>query len=172
MVSGIHWGSWNISSMGKGRTIVYRQGLLGGEDWISWKLIGIFVDVLLFKIVFYWLCYYGCPDFSQFVPFHPAPHSLWQSPHHCSCPPVLRVSSSATPFPIRYFTPPQLFCNYLFVLLNPLTSSPIFPHTPPIWQPSKRSPYPGFCLCSSCLLSLFFVDSIVDRYVFIAIYCS
>ena len=30
------------------------------------------------------------------------------------------------------------------------------------------SPYPWFCLCSSCLLTLFF-DSIVDRYVFIAI---
>ena len=26
-----------------------------------------------FYIIFYWLCYYSCPDFSPFVPFHPAP---------------------------------------------------------------------------------------------------
>ena len=31
---------------------------------------------------------------------------------------------------------PWLFCNYLFVLLNPLTSSPILPHSSPIWRPS------------------------------------
>ena len=48
-----------------------------------------------------------------------------------------------------------LFCNYLLVLLNSLTSSPIPPLTPPIWWPSKRSLYPWFCLCCSCLLGLF-----------------
>ena len=40
------------------------------------------------------------------------------------------------------------------VVLNPLTPSPIPPYPAPIWQPSKYSPYPWFCLCSS-LLSLF-----------------
>ena len=35
-----------------------------------------------------------------------------------------------------------LFCNYLFVLLNSLTSSPIPQYPPPIWQPSKCSQYP------------------------------
>ena len=72
-------------------------------------------------------------------------------PHHCSRSWVMHVSSLATPFPILCFTSPWLFCNYLFVLLNPLTSSPI---PLPIWQPSKCSLYPWFCLCS-CLLSLF-----------------
>ena len=56
------------------------------------------------------------------------PNSLKQSPHHCSCPWVMHISSLATPFPILYFTAPWLFCNYQFVLLNPLTSSPTPPY--------------------------------------------
>ena len=60
------------------------------------------------------------------------PYSLKQSPHHCSCPWVMHISSSATPFPILYCTSPWLFCNCLFVLVNPLTSSPI----PPLPLPS------------------------------------
>ena len=35
------------------------------------------------------------------------------------------IGSLATPFPIQSFAFLWLFCNYLFVLLNPLTSSPI-----------------------------------------------
>ena len=65
---------------------------------------------------------------SQFFPFSPySPHSLRQSPHHCSCPWVMHISSLATPFPTLYFISPWLCCNYLFVLLNSLTSSPIPP---------------------------------------------
>ena len=79
----------------------------------------------------------------------------------------MHISSLATPFPILYFTAPWLFCNYLFVLLKSFISLPIIPHPSPIWQPWKPSRYPWLCLCS-CLLSLF-LDSIVDRYVFIAI---
>ena len=109
-----------------------------------------------FQIIFYWLCYYSCPDFPPLPPQPSTSHSLRQSPHHCSCPWVMRISSLATPFPILYFMYPRLFCNYLFVLFNPLTSSSIPPHRPAIWQPSKCSPYPWFCLCSSCLLSLLF----------------
>ena len=29
--------------------------------------------IFLFSIIFYWLCYYSCPNFSSFVPLHPAP---------------------------------------------------------------------------------------------------
>ena len=82
------------------------------------------------------------------------PHSLRQSPHHCSCLWIIRISTLATPFPILYT--PWLFCNYLFVFLNSFTFLPIPLHTPPIWQPLKCSLYPWFCLSSSCLLSLFF----------------
>ena len=70
---------------------------------------------------------------------HPVPpYSLRQSPQHCSCPWIMYVSSLATPFPLFYFISPWLFCNYLFVLLNLLTSSPILPLPPPIWQPSSN----------------------------------
>ena len=77
---------------------------------------------------------------SQFFPLHPPPpsnpHSLRQFPHHCSCPWVMCISSLATPFPILYFISPWLYCNQLFVFLNPLTSLPILPNIPPIWQPT------------------------------------
>ena len=109
---------------------------------------------------------------SQCFPLCPPPlstsHSLRSSPHHCSCPWVMCINSLATPFPILYCTSPWPFCNYQFVLLNPLASSPIPPHSPPIWQPSKCSWCPWFCLCS-CLLSLFFRFSCVERYVLIGI---
>ena len=90
-----------------------------------------------------------------FSPLGPPPlstsQSVRQSPHHCSCPWVMCIGSLATPFPVLYFTSPWLFCNYLFVLLNPITSSFILPKPPPIWQPSKCSLYP------SMILSLFFL---------------
>ena len=59
-------------------------------------------------------------------------HSLRQFPHHCSCPWVMHINSLATPFPILYFTSPWLFCNYLFVLPNPLTSHSFSHTSPPI----------------------------------------
>ena len=124
-----------------------------------------FILCTLFLFLFYFIFYNYILlnmllQLSWFFPLCPplptTPYSLRQSPHHCSCPWVKCVSSLATPFSILYFTSPRLFCNYLFVLFNPLTSSPIPPHRPAIWQPSKCSPYPWFCLCSSCLLSSFF----------------
>ena len=66
--------------------------------------------------------------FSLCRPPSSTPNSLRQSPCHCSCPWIMCISSLAAPFPIL-FTSPWLFCNYLFVLINPLTSSPI-PQTP------------------------------------------
>ena len=77
-----------------------------------------------------------------FPPLPSTSYSLRQSPHHCSCPWVMCISSLDSPFPVLSFTFPWLFCNYLFARLNPLTSLPIPPHTPPICQPSKCSLYP------------------------------
>ena len=98
-------------------------------------------------------------ELSWFFPLCPPPPStpplLQAVPHSYSCPWVMRVSSLAAPFPTLDSTSPRLFCNYLFVLLSPLTSSIIPTYPPPIWQPSKCSLYPCFCLRSS-LLSLFF----------------
>ena len=65
------------------------------------------------------------PPLSPFTHHSPLPQTiltpLFMSMGH--------VYKFFAPFPTLYFTSPWLFCNYLFILLNPLTSSPI-PHTP------------------------------------------
>ena len=33
----------------------------------------LFIFYVFFKIIFYWLCYCSCPNFSLFAPLHPAP---------------------------------------------------------------------------------------------------
>ena len=103
---------------------------------------------------------------SQFPPLPLStqnPHSLSHSPHHCSCPWVIHLSSLATPpFPILYFTSSWLFCNFLFVLINPLTLSLIPSH--PLPSGNRQNPLrihdsvSVFLVCLLCLL-----DSIVDR---------
>ena len=60
---------------------------------------------------------------------------------------------------------PWLFCDYLFVLLNPLTSSSILPHPCPIWQPSNTLHIHD----SVPVFLVWFLDSIADRYIFIEI---
>ena len=76
------------------------------------------------------------------------------------------INSLASSFPILYFTSPQLFCNYLFVLLNPLTSSPIPPHLP---SGRHQNTFYIHDSVSVLVCLVCFLDSIVDRYVF---YCS
>ena len=123
---------------------------------------------VIFLIICYWLYYYICSNFSPCPPTPSTPNSLRQSPHHCSCPWVMQISSSATPFPILYFTSTWQFCNYLFVLLNLLTSSTIPPHRIPSGKHQN-----ALCIhdsVSTLLVGLVcFLDSIVNRYVFIAI---
>ena len=102
--------------------------------------------------LFFWGGFFFCFIFINYAmtivpifPFLPSTkthYSLRQSAHHHSRPWVMCKTSLTIPFPMLYFTSPWLFCNHLFVLLNPLTSSPIPPHSPPIWQPTKYSLYP------------------------------
>ena len=106
-----------------------------------------------FLIIFYWLCYYSCPDFSHYTPLHSAlpllqtiPPPLFMSIGH-----VCKFFGCSISYTVLYIVMAILY--YLFVLLNPLTSSPI---PTPIWQQTKCSRYPWFCLCSSYFLSLFF----------------
>ena len=96
----------------------------GINYFFSLSSIFLLSQMIFFNYIF-WLCYYSYHDFSPLSPSTQCPHFLRQSPNHCSCPWVMLVSSLAAPFSILYFTSPWLFCNYLFVLLNPLISSPI-----------------------------------------------
>ena len=154
-------------------------------DWHTKKLYTLNVYILMtwdkyspvfsffnhlnhFSIILYWLWYYSSPNFPPFAPFHHTSSTpSGNPPNHCSHPWIMQVSSLAPPFPILYFTSPWLFCNYLLVCLNPLTSWPIPPRPPPMWQPSKHSLYPWFSLCSSCLLRLF----LRFNFWYISIYC-
>ena len=110
-------------------------------------------------------------QFSQFSPTSPPPpstaNSLRQSPHPYSCPGVMHINSLATLFPMLYFTSPWLFCNYLLVLPNPLTSSPIPAHCPP--YSNHQNPLWIHNSVSVLVCFICFLDSTVDKYVLIAI---
>ena len=90
------------------------------------SLISTFIILYTLLIMLLQLSWF----FPHCPPLPSTPHSLRQSLHHCSHPWIMHIGSVATPFPILYFPFPWLFCNYLFVLLNPLTSPPIFPTLP------------------------------------------
>ena len=97
---------------------------------------------------------------SQFFP-------LW--PPLCSCPWVMHINSLSTPFPVLYFTVPWLFCNYLFVLLNPLTSSPIPPHPLPGNHQNNLCIRYAVSVLLVCLVCFCFLCSIVDSCEFVVI---
>ena len=119
--------------------------------------IHISIQSIDFKCLYFILLNYTLLQLFQFPPFCPplprTPHSLRPSPHHCSCPWVIYISSLAAPFPILYFTSPWLFCIYLLVLLTPLTHSPAsFSHLVTI----KTLSVSMILSLLFCLFSLFF----------------
>ena len=69
---------------------------------------------------------------SQFFPL--LPHSVTPLPQSIPSPLFMSMGPAyklPIPFPILYFTSPWLFCDYQFVLLNPLNfSQPPTPLTP------------------------------------------
>ena len=65
---------------------------------------------------------------------------------------------------------PMAILWLLFVHINPLTSSPIAPHLLPFGNHQNALHIHDSVSLLVCLVC--FLDSIVDRYVFIAIYCS
>ena len=132
-----------------------------------WVTKNIFSCNSFFNVYFIVYVIIVVPIFPPITPTQ-KPHSLWQSSHHCSYPWVMPVSSLATPFPILYFTSPLLFCSYLFEFLNPLTSSPIPIYPSPIWHPSNALRIHESVSTLVCLVC--FLDSVVDRHVFIAIF--
>ena len=74
---------------------------------------------------------------SQILSLCPPPHSPLPLPQAIPTPLFMSMAhacnSLAAFFPILYSTSPWLFCNYLFVLLNPFTFSHIPPDLPSLW---------------------------------------
>ena len=121
--------------------------------------------ILLSYILLIMLLY--CPDFPPFSPLHPAPPTPSGNPHTIVRVHGAFVGSSATPFPILYFTSPWLFHNHQFVLLTPLTSSPISQQPLPSLDHQNVLGIHDSVSVLVCLVC--FLYSIVDRYVFVAI---
>ena len=114
---------------------------------------------------------YCGPNFSPYLP--PSPilrplYYLWQSPHQCLCPWVMQICFLVTLFPMLYFHPYDysVKTNLHFLIPSPFSSIPHNFH--------RSGNHQNF-LCmydfvSVLLVCLFcFLDSIVDRCVFIAI---
>ena len=123
--------------------------------------------IFLFLIIFHCLCSYSCTDFSPFAPLHPAtPLTQAISPHtHCSCQRVMCISSLASSFHILYFTSPQVFYN-LFVLLNPLTTSPItLQPFPSGKQQNTHLTHDSVSVSLVCLV-VFQIQLMIDSYIF------
>ena len=149
-VNGQWWSNYRIK---KGKSCFYLSWgpakiWLVSHAWVGMAYFSLYYGadntqiILFFKLYFIGCAITGVLNFFP-LPLPPStPHSLRQPPPtivhvHGSC-----ISYLATPFPILQFTSPWLFCQYLFVLLNPLTSSSIPPYFSPFQQPSKQSPYP------------------------------
>ena len=140
--------------------------------YISWIVIkGTSTKLGIWIIIFnyiYRLCYYNYLNFPPCPPPFNNPHSLSLSPHHCSCPWVIHVSSLATPFPIlEFISHGYSVTTYLYFLIP----SPLHPFSPtPLPSGNHQN---VFCIYDStsvlpvCLVC--FLDSIVHRYIFFAI---
>ena len=81
----------------------------------------------------------------------------------------MHVSSLDTPFPILYFTSPQLLYKYLSAFFNPF-SVHSFPYTP--LPPATIKTLSISMILSVALVCLVcFLDSIVDTMCFLPFYC-
>ena len=155
--------------MNKGVGIAWGSGVLldgggqSGENWDNWPADSRAPG----KASSHWTHQETSTIISEWAIFT-APHCLRQSPHHCSRLWVMHRSSLATPLPTLYLTFPWLFCNYLFVLFSPLASSPIPPKPVPSGNHQNtlhiHDSVSALLICLVC-----FLDSIVGRYVFLAI---
>ena len=100
------------------------------------EFIGYTISCFLELIYFNYFIDYAVKVMLNFPPFPSPPRTPTPSGNPPTIVCVMRTSSLATLFPMLHFTSPWLFYNYLFVLLYPLTSSPILPLPPFIWQSS------------------------------------
>ena len=108
------------------------------------------------------------PFFLPFIPLHPGPPHPPAFPLTLSsCPWVIHISSSASPFPILFLTSPCLFCTYQLYFLFPVH----FPPTLPLLLPTDNPPCALiavilflFSLSLSLIMFLYFLGSVVDSY--------
>ena len=86
-------------------------------------------DISFLKNIFYWLCYYSCPNISPFALLHPA------APSPLGHPPTIVHGHGSCAWVLWLLTSPWLFCNctYLYFLipspLHPLSHMPSHPAT-------------------------------------------
>ena len=112
---------------------------------------------------------------SQFSPFPPLLSTPLPSSNPSplsSCPWVVHISSSASPFPIMFLTSPCLFCTYQLCFLIPVhfpsfSSFPLSADNPP----DDLHTYDSVSVMIVCLLyfCFCFIDSVVDSYGFVVI---
>ena len=126
--------------------------------------------LLIFKLYFIDYAITVVLIFTSLLPSTQHPPLPQQSPHYCSCPWVMCMCSLATPFPMRYFTSPWLFCNYLSVLLNPLTSSP-FHHTALQSSNQQNTLHIHDSVSVLVCVACFFIQLLIDMYL-LPFYCS
>ena len=135
-------------------------------------MVAIFIRKSFFLYFIYFKLFFIDCAIKVVSVFSPLPPSTQYSPHSQAVPTPLflfmgmHISSLATSFAILYFISPWLFCNYLFVLLNPLTSNP-FLYIPLPSGNCQNAFHNSVSVLIVCLVS--FLDSVVDRCVFIAI---
>ena len=138
----------------------FLDWLLSLSD-IHLRYLHVFISFFFYFLsIFYWLCYYSCPNFFlPFIPLCPAPTSPSYIPSPLgSCPWVVHIRSLAPP--ILLLTSPCLFCAYQLCFLFPIHFPPFSPIPLPADNPlCDWSPFLWFCSCSSCLFSFYFCFS-------------
>ena len=77
----------------------------------DWSLKHVMLNTQFLNI-FYWLCYYSCPNFPPLLHSTQYPLPSHNLPYLSSCPLVMHITSLASPFPIVFLTSHYLFCSY------------------------------------------------------------
>ena len=124
---------------------------------------------VLFYFIFYWLCYYSCPNFYPFSPLQLVPlfSPAILPPEFMSMGSACKFFGFSISYAILHFPLSILFLSIM--LLIPYTISP-FSHFPADSPPNNLHIYDSVPVLAVCLVCLFglFLDSAVDSCEFVA----